>query len=200
MLDKEKLPHEVLNAKQHAREAEIVAQAGPAEDDHHRHQHGRPRHRHRARRQRRERRSELREDDDRSTPDEKQRRSRSCATNGRRCTTQVVGRGRPAHHRHRAPRVAAHRQPAARPLRPPGRPGLVALLPVARRSAAAHLRAASACARIMQRLKMPEGEAIEDPHRHPLDREARSARSRRATSTSASSCSSTTTSPTTSAR
>src|SRR6185437_9068127 len=27
-LDKEKLPHEVLNAKQHAREAEIVAQAG----------------------------------------------------------------------------------------------------------------------------------------------------------------------------
>jgi preprotein translocase subunit SecA len=28
MLDKEKLPHQVLNAKQHAREAEIVAQAG----------------------------------------------------------------------------------------------------------------------------------------------------------------------------
>src|SRR5437867_5250382 len=27
-LQKEKLPHEVLNAKQHAREAEIVAQAG----------------------------------------------------------------------------------------------------------------------------------------------------------------------------
>src|SRR5207244_6512794 len=27
-LDKEKLPHQVLNAKQHAREAEIVAQAG----------------------------------------------------------------------------------------------------------------------------------------------------------------------------
>jgi preprotein translocase subunit SecA len=26
--DKEKLPHQVLNAKQHAREAEIVAQAG----------------------------------------------------------------------------------------------------------------------------------------------------------------------------
>ena len=39
---------------------------------------------------------------------------------------------RPAHHRHRAPRLAAHRQPAARPCRPPGRPGLVALLPVAR--------------------------------------------------------------------
>ena len=28
MLEKEKLPHQVLNAKQHAREAEIVAQAG----------------------------------------------------------------------------------------------------------------------------------------------------------------------------
>ena len=50
-LQKEKLPHEVLNAKQHAREAEIVAQAGQSEGDHHRHQHGRPRHRHRAGRQ-----------------------------------------------------------------------------------------------------------------------------------------------------
>jgi preprotein translocase subunit SecA len=28
LLKKEKLPHQVLNAKQHAREAEIVAQAG----------------------------------------------------------------------------------------------------------------------------------------------------------------------------
>src|SRR5258707_14281435 len=28
MLQKEKMPHQVLNAKQHAREAEIVAQAG----------------------------------------------------------------------------------------------------------------------------------------------------------------------------
>jgi preprotein translocase subunit SecA len=28
MLTKEKIPHQVLNAKQHAREAEIVAQAG----------------------------------------------------------------------------------------------------------------------------------------------------------------------------
>ena len=45
------------------------------------------------------------------------------------------GRGgrRPAHHRHRAPREPAHRQPAARPRRAPGRPGLVALLPLARR-------------------------------------------------------------------
>jgi preprotein translocase subunit SecA len=28
MLEKDKIPHEVLNAKQHEREAEIIAQAG----------------------------------------------------------------------------------------------------------------------------------------------------------------------------
>ncbi len=40
--------------------------------------------------------------------------------------------GRPAHHRHRAPREPTDRQPAPRPRRPPGRPRLVALLPVPR--------------------------------------------------------------------
>ena len=52
---------------------------------------------------------------------------------------QTAGRGRqgararrPVHLRHRAPRVAPDRQPAARPLRPPGRPGRVALLPLRR--------------------------------------------------------------------
>ena len=40
---------------------------------------------------------------------------------------------RPPHHRHGAPRQPPDRQPAPRPRRPPGRPGLVALLPVARR-------------------------------------------------------------------
>ncbi len=49
-------------------------------------------------------------------------------------------RRRPAHRRHRAARVAAHRQPAARPRRPPGRSRLVALLPLARRRPDAHLR------------------------------------------------------------
>ncbi len=39
------------------------------------------------------------------------------------------GGRRPVHLRHRAPRVAAHRQPASRPLRPPGRSRRVALLP-----------------------------------------------------------------------
>ena len=55
MLKKEGLPHNVLNAKQHAREAEIVVQAGRPEDGHDRDQHGGPRHRHRARRQSRAR-------------------------------------------------------------------------------------------------------------------------------------------------
>ena len=48
--------------------------------------------------------------------------------------------GRPLHPRHRAPRVAPHRQPAAWPRRPPGRPGRQPLLPVARRRPDAHLR------------------------------------------------------------
>ena len=42
-------------------------------------------------------------------------------------------RRRAAHHRHRAARLPADRQPAPRPGRPAGRPGVVALLPVARR-------------------------------------------------------------------
>ena len=46
-----KVPHVVLNAKYHEREASIVAQAGRQRRDHHRHQHGRARHRHPARRQ-----------------------------------------------------------------------------------------------------------------------------------------------------
>ncbi len=109
--------------------------------DHHRHQHGRPRHRHRARRQRRE-----------ADQVRRGRRSHRCAdeqgaphpatraTSGRACTSKVKAAGRLAHHRHRAPREPAHRQPAARPLGPPGRPGPVALLPVAGRPADAHLR------------------------------------------------------------
>ena len=39
---------------------------------------------------------------------------------------------RPLHLRHRAPRVAPDRQPASRPLRPPGRSRRVALLPLRR--------------------------------------------------------------------
>ena len=46
---------------------------------------------------------------------------------------EKVARGRrPVHLRHRAPRVAPDRQPAARPRRPPGRSRRVALLPLRR--------------------------------------------------------------------
>ena len=111
----------------------------PAGRDHHRHQHGRPRHRHRARRQRRE-----------AGADGRGRRGRGRgregaphpAAEGRMAGPARPGQGqrRAAHHRHRAPREPAHRQPAARPLRPPGRPGREPLLPVAGRFADAHLR------------------------------------------------------------
>ena len=55
---------------------------------------------------------------------------------------QAEGAGgrRPVRHRHRAPREPPHRQPAARPVRPPGRPRPLAVLSLARRRPDAHLR------------------------------------------------------------
>ena len=89
------IPHNVLNAKQHEREAEIIKDAG----------------------------------------------SIGAVT----IATNMAGRGvdiklgrrrrgprRPVRGRHRAPREPAHRQPAAGPFRPSGRPGPHALLPVGR--------------------------------------------------------------------
>ena len=88
---------------------------------HHRHQHGRPRHRHPARRQCRHahppgagrhagraRARRQRIDEIRAEVDDAQ---------GRRRSPPAASSSR-----HRAPREPAHRQPAARPLRPPGRP------------------------------------------------------------------------------
>ena len=54
LLDRRGIKHEVLNAKHHKREAEIVAQAGRVGRRDHRHQHGRPRYRHHPRRQSRD--------------------------------------------------------------------------------------------------------------------------------------------------
>ena len=51
MLKKQGIAHEVLNAKQHEREAADRRAGRPPRHRHHRHQHGRSRHRHRARRQ-----------------------------------------------------------------------------------------------------------------------------------------------------
>ncbi len=58
------------------------------------------------------------------------------------CTTSTTAssRPRPHGHRHRAPRVAPYRQPAARPRRPSGRPRRHAVLPVARRRPHAPVR------------------------------------------------------------
>ncbi len=43
LLDKRGIKHETLNAKNHEREAHIIAQAGPRGRRDHRHEHGRPR-------------------------------------------------------------------------------------------------------------------------------------------------------------
>ena len=48
---KKGIPHDVLNAKQHEREADDRRAGGPQGRGHHLHQHGRPRHRHHPRRQ-----------------------------------------------------------------------------------------------------------------------------------------------------
>ena len=81
---------------------------------HHRDQHGRPRHRHQARRRRPSAGGGIR------------RQAPSASIDSRPAEEIQAGTCRPPaapHHRHRAPRVAAHRPPAARPLRPPGRSG-----------------------------------------------------------------------------
>ena len=168
MLKRRGVKHVVLNAKYHAQEAEIVAQAGRQGRGHDRDEHGRPRHGHPARRQprvhgaaadagrpdrraaaegpgevRRRRRVRLllppRQLLPRAAEGLRAHLRRAQAADRRRARGGRQAR-RPAHHRHRAPRSAAHRQPAARPRRPSGRPRLVALLPVARRRPDAHLR------------------------------------------------------------
>ena len=186
---------------------------------HHRHQHGRPRHRHHARRQPRvhgapadagrgDRRAAAK-DEEKFVDDDEFVTSTTSTTlsvpragyerifaHSRRQTDdehdEVVDARRPAHPRHRAARGAPHRQPAARPRRPPGRPRLVALLPLARRRPDAHLRRRAhrrpdAAARHGRR----RADRAQDGDHAPSS--ARRSRSRRRTSTSASTCSSTTT-------
>ena len=144
------IKHEVLNAKYHEQEAPIVAQAGRTRGGHDRHEHGRPRHRHQARRQ--PGRAGLARSStggastrprcDKATYDEALAEAKADLRRGPRAGRR--GR-RAAHHRHRAPREPAHRQPAPRPRRPPGRPGLLAVLPLARRRPHEALRLATGC-------------------------------------------------------
>ena len=100
----------------------------------------------------------------------------------------------------RAPRIAPHRQPVARPFRPPGRPGFLALLPVARRPCC-DLRRRAPAALIMVRLgrcRRARRSSIRMVTRSPGigAAQGRSPQLRHPQS----SCSNTTTSPTTSAR
>ncbi len=137
MLEKRGITHEVLNAKQHTREAEIVAQAGRLQARHRRHQHGRSRRRHPPRRQPRDPR-QARPAGRGGRPRVRRGPRRAARPRGA-VRRGHAGRGRqgprarrPLRARHRAPRVPPHRQPAPRPLRPPGRPRREPLLPVAR--------------------------------------------------------------------
>ena len=87
LLKQDALPHQVLNAKQHAQRSRNRRAGGPAEDDHDRDQHGGPRHRHRARRQRRKAGAVRRGRRGHPGRPRNRRASTSCATSGSRCTT-----------------------------------------------------------------------------------------------------------------
>ena len=167
-LRKRGIPHTVLNAKVHADEAKIVAMAGHKgavtvatnmagrgtdimlggsveflADAELRKQGPRPG------RERRGVRSRV------------ARRARADRGAGRRRARRGPGPRRPLRRRHRAPRVAPHRQPAARSFRPSGRPGRVPVLPVA---------AGRADAAVQVRLGRPRAPGPQDPGRRP-DRE-----------------------------
>ncbi len=110
---------------------------GPAGPGHDRHEHGGPRHRHPPRREPGvPREAEEQGEDGRGVPE-------APRGGGRRVRRRPRGghrRRRPPHHRYRAPRIAPDRQPASRPRRPSGRPGLLALLPLPRGRPDADLR------------------------------------------------------------
>jgi len=171
LLGKDKLAHQVLNAKQHAREAEIVAQAGRPKMIHHRHQHGGPRHRHRARRQRRE---AVRADRPPSRTCRPRKRScapTSCAANGRRCQTRWSRRAACTSSAPSATSRGASTTSCAARSGPPGRSRQLALLTCRSRIRFSGSSPATASTGSMVMLKMPEGEAIEHAMVTRLDRE-----------------------------
>ncbi|GIU56912.1 hypothetical protein NicSoilC12_26610 [Arthrobacter sp. NicSoilC12] len=140
LLAKEGVRHEVLNAKNHAREASIVAQAGrKAAVTVATNMAGRG-YRHHARRQRGIHRRR-RNGQARPGPGGELRGIRGRVARGVRIRQAVrQGRtrgspepGRTLRARHRTARVPPHRQPAPRPFRTPGRPRRVPVLPLADR-------------------------------------------------------------------
>ena len=140
MLLRQGIPHEVLNAKQHEKEAAIVALAGRSGAVTVATNMAGRRHRHRARREQGVHRGHAAAPA-RPVPDRDPRRVRGSlgvGARGREGPGQEGARGgrrgrRPVCARHRAARVPPHRQPAARAVRPAGRPGRVPVLPLARR-------------------------------------------------------------------
>ena len=121
------IEHEVLNAKNHEREAAHRRARRRAGRGDGRDEHGRPRHGHQARRQLRvppaqgARGGRPRA---RATSSTWPRSTRIRAARARAVRPRPGGGARarrPLRARHRAPRGAPHRQPAARPLGPPGR-------------------------------------------------------------------------------
>ena len=127
-------------------------------------------------------------------PDELPRSARSRRRGARRVRGAREGRRarRAAHHRHRAARGAPDRQPAPRPRGPPGRSGLLALLPLARGRPDADLRRRAAEGP-HGAPRHRRGRADRVAARLALDRAARRSRSSSATSRPASTFSSTTT-------
>ena len=140
LLKKSKIPHQVLNAKFHEREAEIIMQAGrPGTVTIATNMAGRG------------------TDIKLGGNLEGERAKLAAMTDAERAAAsesdlaaldadwktaprESARDGRPAHHRHRAARVAAHRQSAARPFRPPRRSRLEPVLSLARRQSHADLR------------------------------------------------------------
>ena len=147
LLKKDKVPHQVLNARYHEQEAHIIAQAGvPGAITIATNMAGRGTDIQLGGNPdmlledwlagQTEKGEEPTEQDDRQEAGGDRGRSRRQEAHGAR-------RRRPLRGRHRAPREPPHRQPAARPLRPARRSRPLALLPVARRRFDAHLRVAA---------------------------------------------------------
>ena len=120
LLTRRGIPHNVLNAKEHEREAEIIMDAGQPRRGHDRDEHGRPRRRHQARRGRRRSRRPLRARDraPRVAPD-RQPAPRPLRPSGRsrRDPLLPLRRGRP-----RAPVRGRPDQEHHGALQAPGRP------------------------------------------------------------------------------
>ena len=130
---------------------------------HDRDEHGRPRRRHRSRRNPQH---EVRKQLHAEGLEDGEALSASYAAGSRRPGAMEErprgdqGAGRPLRARHRAARGAPHRQPAAGPLRPSGRPGCVAVLPLCAGRPRAPLRRRPDPL-IMERFKLPDDQPME---------------------------------------